>query len=98
MKRLTDVCGDGAHVAPVEAIRNLETIILREECVFLVAIRLLQRYFALLLMNVRNALEEEQRKDVGLEVCSVHWTAQDVRGFPQVRFQLRNRNGGHRGR
>ena len=34
--------------------------------------------------GIRNAFEEEQREDVGLEVCSIHRPAKNVRGFPQV--------------
>lgn len=42
----------------------------------------------LLVANVRDALKEQQREDVGLEVRRIHWPAQDVGRFPEMRFEL----------
>lgn len=42
----------------------------------------------LLIIHVRNTLEEEQGKDGALEVGSVHGAAQDVGRFPEVGFEL----------
>jgi hypothetical protein len=39
-------------------------------------------------MHVREALEEQEREDVSLEVCRIYRTAQDVGGFPEMRFEL----------
>jgi uncharacterized membrane protein len=38
----------------------------------------------LLVPDITDALEEQQRKDVGLEVSRIHRAAQDVGGFPEV--------------
>jgi hypothetical protein len=38
----------------------------------------------LLVKHVRDALEEEHREDVSLEIRGVHGTAQYVRGFPEM--------------
>jgi hypothetical protein len=39
-------------------------------------------------MNVGDALEEEERKNVGFEVSGVHRAAKDVGGLPEVGFKL----------
>ena len=71
-------------------LRNLEAVVLREEGVLFVAAGLRQRRLVLLVVNVRDTLEEQQREDVGLEVGRIHRTAQDVRSFPQVGFKLQS--------
>jgi hypothetical protein len=52
----------------VTAFRYLEAVVLGEERRFLIAFELLQRGRVLLIVNIREALEEQQREDVGLEV------------------------------
>src|ERR1019366_4674512 len=45
-------------------------------------------------MHIRDALEEQQREHVGLEICRIHRPAQNVRRFPQVGFKLTEGNCG----
>jgi len=47
----------------------------------------------LLVPDIADALEKQQRENVGLEVSRIHRTAKDVRGFPQMTFQLGQANG-----
>jgi len=61
---------------------------LREAGVFLVAARLVQRGPILLLVHVGDALEEEQREDISLEVGGIHRVTLDVGGLPEVEFAL----------
>ena len=70
------------------ALRNLEAVVLRELGVLLVAAGFRQRRRVFLVVDIGDALEEEQREDVGLEVGGVHRAAQDVGGFPEVGFEL----------
>ena len=63
---------------------NLEAVVLREEGVVHVPSRLLQRLRELLVVNVADPLEEEEREDVGLEVGGINGAAQDVCGLPEV--------------
>jgi hypothetical protein len=39
-------------------------------------------------MHVGEALEEQEREDAGFEVRGIQRPAQDVGGFPEVRFGL----------
>lgn len=55
--------------------RNLEAVVFSEQRRFLIAIELLECGRMLLVMYIRDALEEEQRKDVALEVRRIHWPA-----------------------
>lgn len=38
-------------------------------------------------MHIGDAFEEEQWKDISLEIGGIHRAAQDVCGFPQMTFQ-----------
>lgn len=51
----------------------------------------------LVIVDIGNAFEEEQRKDVALEVRRVHRPAQDIGRFPEMGFKLAecDRVGGH---
>ena len=40
------------------------------------------------IMHVRDALEEEEREHVGLEIGGIDRATQDVRGFPEVGFKV----------
>jgi hypothetical protein len=75
LQRLPDVGRHRPHVAPMAALRNLEAVVLREQGVLLVATGLRDCRVVFLVVNVRETLEEQQRKDVGLEVRRVHGTA-----------------------
>ena len=88
LQRLADVGRHRAHVAPVAVLRHLEAVVLRKAGVLLVAAGLGQRGLILLVVDIGDALEEQQREDVGLEVGRIHRPAQDVGGFPEVRFEL----------
>ena len=45
-------------------------------------------FLVFLVPDIADALEEQQRKDVGLEVSRTDWAAQDVGGFPKMAFEL----------
>ena len=93
MKRPSDVGRDSAHIAPVAALGNLEPVVLRKLRILLIAARFVQSSLVLLVMHIRNPLEEEQREDVGLEVGSIDRTTEDVGRFPEVGFELANGDG-----
>jgi hypothetical protein len=76
----------------VAAVRDLEPVVLGKERVLLVALGFGQRYRVLLVVRIGNALEEEQREDVGLEIGGVYGAAQNIRGFPQMGLDLTERD------
>jgi hypothetical protein len=41
-----------------------------------------------LIVDVRDAFEEEQREHIGLEIGCIHRAAKDVGGFPKVGLEL----------
>ena len=71
----------------MRALGHLEAVVLGEGGVLLVAARLGKGPRELLVEHVGDALEEEQREDVGLEVGRVHRAAEDVGGLPEVGFE-----------
>src|SRR5260370_30340782 len=73
------------------AVRDSEAVVLWKECVFLIAARLRQCRRVFLVIYIRNALEEEQREDVSLEIRSIHWAAKDIGSFPEVGFERAER-------
>lgn len=78
-----DVPRRRAHVAPVGPLGDLEAVRLGELREAWVAV-LLDGRAALVVPDVADALEEEQREDVGLEIRRVDGAAEDVRGLPEV--------------
>jgi hypothetical protein len=64
------------------AFRDLESVILGEERELFVTSGFSQGSLVLLVEDIRDALEEEEWEDIGLEICRIHRTAKDVRGFP----------------
>ena len=70
------------------AIRHLEPVVFWKQGGFVITIELLHRRIVFLIMHVRDALEEQEREHVGLEIGGIDRTAQDVRGFPKVGFKL----------
>src|SRR5207249_1213766 len=80
-------------MAPVAAFGNVESVYLREvdwlgvtekDCCF----------SRLLVPDVGDALEEQQREDVRLPVGPVHGAAaEDLGAFPEVRFQVLGHQG-----
>jgi hypothetical protein len=68
-------------------IGYLETVGFGEQGQFGIA-RVGNDLFVFFVPDIADALEEQQREDVGLEVSGIHRAAQDVGGFPQVGFKL----------
>ena len=88
LQRLPHIGSHCSYITPVTTFWHLEAVVLREASVFLVAPGFLQRCLVLLIMHVGEALEEQEREDVGLEVRRIHRPAQDIGGFPEMRFEL----------
>jgi hypothetical protein len=76
-----------SHVVPVAVFGDLEAVRLRKPGQLLVA-GLINDLLVLLVPDIADALEEQQRKDVGLEVSRIHRAAQDIGRFPEVTFEL----------
>ena len=79
--------GDRADVVPVAAVGDGEAVVLGEVGEFLVAVHL-HRGGVLLVVDVGDPLQEDQREDVLLVVAGVDEAAQDDGGAPQVGLQL----------
>ena len=78
------------------ALGNLEAVILREQGGLLIFAELFQRRRVFVVMDIREALEEQQREDVGLKIRRIHRAAKDVRGLPEMGFKLGQSDGfGH---
>ena len=71
-----------------QSVGDLEPVILRELGVFLVAAGFRQRGLIFLVMHIGDALEEQERENVGLEISGIHRPAQDVGRLPEMRFEL----------
>jgi hypothetical protein len=48
---------------------------------------LINDFLEFLVPDITDALEEQERKDVGLEVGCIHRATQDVGGFREVTFE-----------
>ena len=70
------------------SLRHLEAVVLGQGCVVLVAPRKLQGFGGLLVVDVGDSLEKEQRRDVALVLVLVDGPARDVAGPEQVISQL----------
>ena len=77
----------GPEVRPVALGWNLEAVLLWQGRVLLVAVGLCKRCLAFLVEDVADPLQEQQRKDVCLEIGGIHGAAQDVCGIPQPGLQ-----------
>ncbi|MEZ4227267.1 MAG: hypothetical protein R3B13_40390 [Polyangiaceae bacterium] len=87
LQLLADVRGGLADIAPVAALGHLEPVLVFE----VLAVRL-DRLGVLLVPDVADALEEEERQDVALPVGAIDGAAaEDVRGLPKVGFELLER-------
>jgi hypothetical protein len=84
LERMSDVGALGPDILPVAAFRNLEPVVLGELGKFHVAVGLFQGHVILLIIDVGEPLEEQQREDVGLEIGRVDRTTQDVGRLPEV--------------
>ncbi len=87
LERRTDIARLGADVVPVAVLWDLKAVRLRKPGQLLVA-GLIDDLLVFLVPDIADALEEQQREDVGLEVSRIHRAAQDVGGFPEVAFEL----------
>ena len=65
-------------------------MVLRELGKFHVAVGLIQGHGILLVIDVGEPLEEQQREDVGLEIGRVDRTAENIRSFPKMPGKGRN--------
>jgi hypothetical protein len=88
VESLADIGGDLANVAPVTSLRNLKAVILRKLSSFFVALVDFQSRSTFFVMDVGDTFKEKERKDVGLEVCSIDWTAEDVGRLPEMGLKL----------
>jgi len=81
---MADIGALGPDIFPVAALRNLETVVLGKPGKFHVAVGLFQGHGILLVIDIREPFEEQQREDVGLEICRVDRTAQDIGCLPKM--------------
>ena len=84
LERMADIGALGPDIFPVAALRNLEPVVLRELGKFHIAVGLIQGHGILLVIDVGEPLEEQQREDVGLEIGRVDRTAENIRSFPKM--------------
>jgi hypothetical protein len=63
---------------------DLEPIVLREQGIFFIAPGFGKSYLILLIMNIGDSFEEEEREYIGLEVSRINRPTQDVGGFPEM--------------
>ena len=84
----TDVLSALEDIVPVGTFRHLKAVLLSKGRVADITFGVLQSLVVLLLPHVADAFEEEQRKDVRLEVRRVDGAAQDVCGVPQAGLQF----------
>jgi hypothetical protein len=74
----------GPDIFPVAALRNLEPVVLGELGELHVVVGLFQGHDILLVIDVGEPLEEQQREDVSLEVGRVDRTTQDIGRLPEM--------------
>ncbi len=75
------------HVAPVAAFGYLEAVVLGERGVGHIAARLLEGLLKLLVVDIGDALEEEQREDKLLIIARVNNTPEERSRAPEIRFK-----------
>src|SRR5690349_19490091 len=68
MESLSDVAGYDPNILPVTTFRDLKAVVLRKQRILLVAPGLVERSGIFLIEYIRDALEKQQRKYIGLEV------------------------------
>lgn len=88
LERLTDVGRDLPHIPPMAARGKLEAVVFGKQRGFLIPTELHQGGRMFFILNIRDALEEQERENVGLEIGGIDRPAKDVRGLPKVRFEL----------
>ena len=96
LERLADVDCDFSYILPMAIFGNLEAIVFGEECRFLVSVKLIECCLVLFVMDIGETLEEQERENIGLEVCRIDRSLEEPSGFPQVGFELGEGDlGGH---
>ena len=84
LESMADIGAPRPDILPVAAFRNLEPVVLGELGKFHVAVGLFQGYGILLVIDVGEPLEEQQREDVGLEIGRVDRSTQDIGRLPEM--------------
>lgn len=90
MQRMADISALGPDILPMAAFRNLEAVVLGELGEFHVAAGIFQGNGILFVIDIGEPLEEQQRKDIGLEIDRIDRTAQNVGGLPEMRRENRD--------
>ena len=75
LQRHADIDGRLPHIAPMGALGDLEAVVLCEAGILPVAVAFFQRGLKLLVVDIADALVEEQREDVLLVVAGVDGAA-----------------------
>jgi hypothetical protein len=95
LQAVTDIAIDLANLPPVRVRRHLEAVIFREQRKVLIPARIPQRGDGLLIEDIAQSLEEQQREDELLVVARVNRPPQKHGGSPQVGFKLLLGDAGH---
>ena len=90
LQRIPNVRALGAHLLPVTPLRHLKSVVFGELGKLHIALRFFQGAVQLLIVDIGQALEEEQGENVRLEVRRVDGTPQDIGGFPKMDGQRSN--------
>ena len=88
LKRLADVLGGLADLAPVRVRRDLEAVVLRVGGEVLVATGLIESGLGFFIKDIAEAFEEQEREDERLVVAGINGAAQESGGAPEVGFEL----------
>jgi hypothetical protein len=84
LERMADIGAPRPNIVPVAALRNLESVIFGELGKFHVAVGLLHGHNIFLVIGIGEPLEEQQRKDVGLEIGRVDRATEDIGRLPEM--------------
>lgn len=90
LELLPNIGGLLPDIFPVTPVRDLEAMVFGKMLAVIVDCPL-----TLILIDIRDTLEEQQWEYVRLEIGCIYWAARNIRGFPEICFQFRqsNRNG-----
>ena len=95
LQGVPDLAIDLANLSPVRVGWHLKAVVLREQRKVLIPARLAQRSERLLIEDIAQPLEEQQRKDELLVVARVNRPSQKHGGSPKVGFELLLGDAGH---
>ena len=84
LEGMADIGASRPDIPPMTFLWNLKTVVLRELGKLHVTIRLFQGNGILLVVNVGESLEEQQRENISLEVGCVDRTSQDIGRLPKM--------------